>query len=96
MRTRQPRDPAAPGPGRRSASAPSTSPPSHPSDPRADLTGVVLLVERLGNLTVAYVETPAGQIVLEGTGALPIRPDDAVGLILDRAHIHVFMRWRHL
>ena len=35
-----------------------------PSDPRAPtLTGVVQLVERLGNLTVAYVETPAGQIV---------------------------------
>jgi len=61
-----------------------------PSDPAADLTGVVLLVERLGNLTVAYVETPAGQIVVEGTGALPIRPDDLVGLILDRAHVHVF------
>ena len=45
-----------------------------PSDPRADLTGAVLLVERLGNLPSPIVETPAGQIIVEGSGALPIRP----------------------
>ena len=54
------------------------------------MTGAVQFVERLGNLTIAYVDTPAGQIIVEGNGDSPMRPDESVGLILDRAHIHVF------
>ena len=61
-----------------------------PSDPRADLPGTVQVVERLGNLTLAHVETPVGLLVVEAGGALPIRPDERISLSLDRAQAHVF------
>jgi ABC-type sugar transport system ATPase subunit len=61
-----------------------------PSDRRAHLKGVVQLVERLGNLTVAYVETAAGQLVVEGNGELAIRVDDNVGLVFDASRTHLF------
>ena len=63
-----------------------------PTDRRADLTGVVQLVERLGNLTIAYVSTPTGQLVVEGGGELAIRADDTVGLAFDASRTHVFGR----
>ena len=61
-----------------------------PSDGGAHLTGKVLLVERLGNLTVVYVETDAGQVVVEGKGDMSVRTDDAVGLRLDTTRTHAF------
>jgi ABC-type sugar transport system ATPase subunit len=61
-----------------------------PSDSGAHLAGKVLLVERLGNLSIVYVETDAGQVVVEGKGDMPIRADDAVGLRFDTARTHVF------
>jgi ABC-type sugar transport system ATPase subunit len=63
-----------------------------PSDRRAQLNGAVQLVERLGNLTIAYISTPAGQIVVEGSGELAIRADDTVGLVFDASRTHVFDR----
>ena len=63
-----------------------------PSDQRAHLDGVVQLVERLGNLTIVYVATPAGQLVVEGNGELAIRVDDTVGLVFDASRTHVFGR----
>jgi ABC-type sugar transport system ATPase subunit len=63
-----------------------------PSDQRAHLTGMVQLVERLGNLTIVYVSTPAGQLVVEGSGELIIRADDSVGLVFDASRTHVFDR----
>jgi ABC-type sugar transport system ATPase subunit len=62
----------------------------NPTGSVAHLAGTVLLVERLGNMTIVYVETPAGQIVVQGDGGLDIRMDDAVGLRLDPRHAHVF------
>jgi multiple sugar transport system ATP-binding protein len=62
------------------------------SDRRAQLTGAVQLVERLGNLTIAYIATPAGQIVVQGSGELAIRADDIVGLVFDASRTHVFGR----
>ena len=59
-------------------------------DARAQLSGVVQLVERLGNLTIAYVATPAGQLVVEGSGEMAIRADDAVGLVFDASRTHMF------
>jgi ABC-type sugar transport system ATPase subunit len=59
-------------------------------DGRAQLSGVVQLVERLGNLTIAYVATPAGQLVVEGSGEMAIRADDAVGLVFDASRTHMF------
>ena len=56
------------------------------------LAGVVQLVERLGNLTIVYVDTPAGQLVVEGNGELAVRVDDTVGLVFDTSRTHVFGR----
>ena len=47
----------------------------------AALTGRVGIVERLGNLTSLYVDTPAGQLIVEGDGTSGgQRPGDLVGL----------------
>jgi ABC-type sugar transport system ATPase subunit len=59
-------------------------------DPAATLTGKTLLVERLGNLTIAYIETAAGQVVVQGDGNLALRADEPVGIKLDAARMHVF------
>jgi multiple sugar transport system ATP-binding protein len=63
-----------------------------PSDPRAQLSGTVQLVERLGNLTIVYVDTPAGQLVVEGNGEMAVNSDETVGLILDPGRTHLFGR----
>jgi ABC-type sugar transport system ATPase subunit len=63
-----------------------------PSDQRAQLDGVVQLVERLGNLTIAYISTQVGQIVVQGSGELAIRVDDTVGLVFDASRTHMFDR----
>jgi multiple sugar transport system ATP-binding protein len=59
-------------------------------DRRADLVGAVELVERLGNLTIVYVDTGAGQIAVECDGDFVISQDERVGLVLDRKHTHLF------
>ena len=61
-----------------------------PSDGQALLAGRVQLVERLGNLTIAYVETGVGQLVVEGGGELAVRVDDNVGLVFDPSRTHMF------
>jgi multiple sugar transport system ATP-binding protein len=61
-------------------------------DGRAQLKGQVQLVERLGNLTIVYVETGAGQIVMEGNGELAVSADENVGLVLDPSRTHLFGR----
>lgn len=63
-----------------------------PSDKRAQLKGAVQLVERLGNLTIVYVETSAGQMVVEGNGELAVAADENVGLAFDPSRTHVFWR----
>jgi ABC-type sugar transport system ATPase subunit len=66
------------------------------ADGRADLSGTVQLVERLGNLTIAYVETGAGLLVVEGNGELVIHTDETVGLVFDRSRTHLFGRDGHV
>jgi ABC-type sugar transport system ATPase subunit len=61
-----------------------------PADSRATVTGAVQFVERLGNLTIAYVDTPAGQVIVEGNGELAVRPDETVGLVFDTTRTHLF------
>jgi multiple sugar transport system ATP-binding protein len=61
-------------------------------DGRAQLKGQVQLVERLGNLTIVYVETGAGQIVMEGNGELAVSADENVGLMFDPSRTHLFGR----
>jgi len=58
----------------------------------AQLTGTVQLVERLGNLTIVYVETSAGQIVVQGGGEMAVQVDETVGLVLDPSRTHLFGR----
>ena len=52
--------------------------------------GTVRLVEQLGNSTLLYVDTPAGQVIVEGEGNLVATPGDNVGLTLDPGRSHLF------
>ncbi|MDQ6435453.1 ABC transporter ATP-binding protein [Mesorhizobium sp. LHD-90] len=63
---------------------------TNPSDRRAQISGTVQLVERLGNLTIVYLSTAAGQIVAEGSGELDVKVDENVGLVIDTARTHLF------
>ena len=53
-----------------SACGRSISPSSIRNDPAAAFTGAVAIVEHLGNSTILYVDTPAGQLIVEGEGNL--------------------------
>jgi len=61
-----------------------------PDDPRASLGGTVQILERLGNSTIMYVETKAGQIVVQDDGDAATRAGDNVGVIFDPARVHLF------
>ena len=59
-------------------------------DPAASLPGTVQLLERLGNATIMYVDTPAGQIVVQDDGDAAAHSGDNVGVLFDPARVHVF------
>ena len=59
-------------------------------DPKASLAGTVQILERLGNATIMYVATPAGQIVIQDDGDVRASAGENVGVILDPARVHVF------
>ena len=59
-------------------------------DPAAAFAGVVAIVERLGNSTILYIDTPAGQLIVEGEGNLSIKSGDRVGLALAARQAHLF------
>ena len=61
-----------------------------PNDPKAAFAGAVAIIERLGNSTILYVDTPAGQLIVEGEGDLEAKPGQAVGLGLDASHARLF------
>jgi multiple sugar transport system ATP-binding protein len=61
-----------------------------PNDPTASLGGTVQILERLGNATIMYVETPAGQIVVQDDGDVRTKAGDNVGVIFDPARVHLF------
>jgi multiple sugar transport system ATP-binding protein len=61
-----------------------------PKDPKASFAGAVAIVERLGNSTILYVDTPAGQLIVEGKGDLEAKPGQAVGLRLGESHARLF------
>jgi ABC-type sugar transport system ATPase subunit len=63
---------------------------SAPNDPTASLGGTVQILERLGNATIMYVETPAGQIVVQDDGDVKMKTGDNVGVIFDPARVHLF------
>ena len=59
-------------------------------DPRASLSGTVQILERLGNATIMYVTTPAGQIVVQDDGDVRTSAGENVGVLFDPARVHVF------
>ena len=61
-----------------------------PDDPRANMGGTVQILERLGNSTIMYVDTKAGQIVVQDDGDSKMQTGQNVGVIFDPAHAHVF------
>jgi multiple sugar transport system ATP-binding protein len=61
-----------------------------PNDPAATFAGKVAIIEHLGNSTILYVETPVGQLVVEGEGDLNAKSGQTVGLRLNEAHAHLF------
>jgi multiple sugar transport system ATP-binding protein len=56
----------------------------------AAFDGKVQIVEQLGNTTLVYVDTPAGQLIVEGEGNLTVAPDEAVGVSIDSKSAHLF------
>ena len=48
------------------------------------------ILERLGNATIMYVETPAGQIVVQDDGDVTTKAGDNVSVIFDPARVHLF------
>jgi multiple sugar transport system ATP-binding protein len=63
---------------------------STPDDPRANIGGTVQILEHLGNSTIMYVETKAGQIVVQDDGETKVRTGENVGVIFDPIHAHLF------
>jgi ABC-type sugar transport system ATPase subunit len=61
-----------------------------PNDPAAAFAGKVAIIEHLGNSTILYVETPVGQLVVEGEGDLDAKSGQAVGLRLNQGHARLF------
>ena len=59
-------------------------------DPSAAFTGAVAIVERLGNSTILYIDTPAGQLIVEGEGNLETKSGERVGLSLAARQAHLF------
>jgi multiple sugar transport system ATP-binding protein len=50
----------------------------------------VNIVEQLGNSTLVYLETPAGQLIVEGEGNLQVSPGDKASISLDSTRSHLF------
>jgi multiple sugar transport system ATP-binding protein len=61
-----------------------------PNDPHAAFAGAIAIIEHLGNSTILYVDTPAGQLIVEGEGDLDARSGEAVGLRLNEGHARLF------
>ena len=60
------------------------------NDPEAALAGAVRIIEHLGNSTILYVDTPAGQLIVEGEGDLDAKSGQAVGLRLNESRARLF------
>jgi multiple sugar transport system ATP-binding protein len=59
-------------------------------DSAAALSGTVRIVEQLGNSTILYVDSPAGQLVIEGEGNLAAASGDNIGIGIDSKRAHLF------
>jgi multiple sugar transport system ATP-binding protein len=61
-----------------------------PKDPTAAFSGVVAILEHLGNSTILYIDTAAGQLIVEGEGDLEVKSGQRVGLRLNLGHARLF------
>ena len=61
-----------------------------PSDRKAIFKGKTTVVEQLGNTTYAYIDTPAGQLIVEADSTLQKSTGTAVGIAVDIEHVHIF------
>ncbi len=61
-----------------------------PDDPAAAFNASIGIVEHLGNATLLYVDTPAGQLIVQGEGNLGVKHGQRVGLALSESHVHLF------
>jgi ABC-type sugar transport system ATPase subunit len=61
-----------------------------PNDPHAAFAGAISIIEHLGNSTILYVNTPAGQLIVEGEGNLDAKSGQAIGLRLNEGHARLF------
>ena len=61
-----------------------------PNDAAAAFAGAVAIIEHLGNSTILYVDTPAGQLIVEGEGDLVVKSGQTVGLRLNQSHARLF------
>ena len=59
-------------------------------DPAAAFPGSVVVVERLGSATILYVDTAAGQLIVQGEGNLAVRPGETIGLTISEDAVHLF------
>ena len=57
-----------------------------------ELPGTVSVSENLGNTTYVYLDTPAGQVIVEADPATRAVPGTAVSVRFDAARAHVFDR----
>ena len=61
-----------------------------PADKAAALKGVTTVIEQLGNTTFVYVDTEAGQMIVEADGGVSVAPGTNVGIGMDAMRAHVF------
>ena len=63
-----------------------------PSSNKASATGIVTLVEHLGNGTMVYIRSPAGALSVEISSETAVRVDDKIGLQFDLSRAHLFLQ----
>ncbi|MEO8757010.1 MAG: ABC transporter ATP-binding protein [Devosia sp.] len=56
----------------------------------AAFDGTIGIVEQLGNSTLLYVDTAAGQMIVEAEGNLQVASGEKVGLTIDHTRSHMF------
>jgi ABC-type sugar transport system ATPase subunit len=54
------------------------------------LTGIASVIERLGNISYAYLDTELGQVIAEAEQSITLQPGEKVGLNIDASKAHVF------
>lgn len=56
----------------------------------ASIVGTTTVIEQLGNSTYVYVDTPSGQLIVQGAGNLHMASGTTVGIIIDTNSVKIF------